>query len=228
MKTKMLITTLAVLFLGSLAFSAAEGDKPAPGPKDKPAAKAAQNPKLNRQQRLERWMAHINKAYEARDYQKMEQLIRQYANARQNRPGPAAGQKQMQRRQGNQPDRSFARGQGRQGLGRMQDQNLPDRPRGQALRQGRSHGQAQGPRQAQARQQLGRPMAQQPQWTQKAGPGNFQQQLKRWALNHPQAFRRFLNQHFNQPGRWNQEMNERPQRNRPNPGYWRNFWADEF
>lgn len=230
MKTKMLVTILAVLFLASPALFAAEGDRPAHGPKDKPAARAAQAPKLNRQQRLERWMAQINKAYEAKDYQKMEQMIRQYANARQNRPGPAAGQRQMHQRRMNQQDRHFAQGQGRQGPGRQANALQPG---AQALRRGQGRGQAQGPRQAQAQaRHLDRPMAQRPQWAQKqmqqARQGNFRQQLKRWALNHPQAFRQFLNQYGNKPGRWNQQAHARPQRNRPNPGYWRNFWADEF
>ena len=75
MKRVTLITGLAVLFLGSLALVAAEGDRPAPAMKDKPAARAGQGQGLNRQQRLERWMNQINKAYEAKDFQKMEQMI---------------------------------------------------------------------------------------------------------------------------------------------------------
>jgi hypothetical protein len=205
MKTKVLITTLAVLFLGSLMLYAAEGDKPAAAPKDKPAAKAPkQGQKLNQQQRLEKWMAQINKAYKAKDYQKVEQLIKQYANAGQNRPGPAAGQKQMQQRRMNQQqDRPFARGQGRQ----------------------QGHRQAMGPRQGQQFRH-GRPMDQRP--APYAQADNFKAKMRRWAMNHPQEFKQFLNQYCDRPGRWNQQMNAGPQRNRPNPGYWRNFWADEF
>jgi hypothetical protein len=228
MKTKVLITSLAVLFLGSLMLYAAEGDKPAAAPKDKPAAKAPkQGQKLNQQQRLEKWMAQINKAYKAKDYQKVEQLIKQYANAGQNRPGPAAGQKQMQQRRMNQQqDRPFARGQGRQqGPAGWQDQNLPDRPRAQAPRPGQGHRQAMAPRQGQQFRH-GRPMDQRP--APYAQADNFKAKMRHWAMNHPQEFKQFLNQYCSRPGRWNQQMNAGPQRNRPNPGYWRNFWADEF
>jgi hypothetical protein len=228
MKTKVLITSLAVLFLGSLMLYAEEDGKPAPAPQDKPPAGAPrQGQRLNQQQRLERWMTQLNNAYEAKDYQKVDRLIRQYANAGRNRPGPAAGQRQMQQRRMGQQDRPLAH---RQGPGRWQDQNLPDRPRAQADRPRQGPPMAMAPRQGQPFR-YGRGMGQQ-QGPHRPMPyareGGFRMQLRRWADNHPQEFKQFINRHFGHPGRWNQEANVGPQRNRPNPGYWRNFWADEF
>jgi len=221
MKTKPYLLFLAALFFGSIMLYAAEGGKPETD-KDKPAMDAGQTQKLNQQQRLERLMTQINQAYQAKDYQKMERLIKRYANARQNRYRPADKHRQMQREPMNRRNHPLVgrEGQWRQRPGALQEPNRLNRPRAQAG----------GPRQGRAlrfergRGQQSETLRQAP----RSWAGNFKAKMRRWAENHPVKFRQFLNRYLNRHGRWNQPAPIRSRADRPNFGYGRNFRADRF
>src|SRR3989339_735990 len=126
MKQKIFTIILAAALIGSVLLYTAKCEDPAPRQQRSrqgmnPEPQSGQGQEANRQQMLPKWMEELNKAYEAKDYQKVDQLVGRYANARQRMQGQQAPRQKGQRGQG--PGAGMGQGRTGQGMqGRCQGQ----------------------------------------------------------------------------------------------------------
>ncbi len=217
-----------------------------------PAPKARRTQMQDPPQHMQRWIERINKAYEEKDFRKINQLVKRYASTLQNQQAPNAAGRGM-RRQGDidrpraqQPpvqQRQFR--QRRPGLdgkaapqeglrrdkGRMRQwDDQANRPKARAMQRGR--------RPDATWHRPERHMGQRPfdmqgprgRWPGYTGPYARQRGFAPphfGGMNQPPVDRQFRNRSFGQFGRPGLGPDFQPQRRWGRP-WENNFWSDDF